>query len=36
MSELVVAASIVSPDEPALKLEELNVQGTKEQGVQRR
>jgi hypothetical protein len=36
MSELVVAASIVSPDEPALKLEELNVQGTKEQGMQRR
>ena len=36
MSELVVAASIVKNDEPALRLEELNVQGIKGQGMQRR
>jgi|TARA_R110000751_G_scaffold20837_2_gene60607 hypothetical protein len=36
MNELVVAASIVKNDEPALRLEELNVQGIKGQGMQRR
>jgi hypothetical protein len=36
MNELVVAASIVSPDEPALRLEELNVQGINGQKMQRR
>ena len=36
MSELVVAASVVKNDELALRLEELNVQGIKGQGMQRR
>ena len=36
MSELVVAASIIKNDEPALRLEELNVQGIKGQKMQRR
>ena len=36
MNELVVAASVVKNDEPALRLEELNVQGIKGQGMQRR
>ena len=36
MSELVVAASIIKNDEPALRLEELKVQGIKGQKMQRR